>query len=77
MSQTSDYYDARATDAESAAEQADLANVRDRELRSAAVFRQLANQARKIDVSRRNADAERAERRALEAEALGEPGELA
>lgn len=68
MSQTFDFYDARASEAEAAAERAELANVRDRELRSAAVFRQLANQARKVDVDRKKADAERVERRAAEAE---------
>ena len=68
MSQTFDFYDARAKEAEAAAGRAELDNVRERELRSAAVFRQLANQAQKVERDRRKADAERAERRAAEAE---------
>jgi hypothetical protein len=68
MSQTSDYYDARADEAEAAAGHAQLDNVRDRELRSAAVFRKLADQARKIVTDRAKADAIRLERRAAEAE---------
>jgi hypothetical protein len=68
VSQTFDFYDARARDAEAAADRADLDNVRDRELRSAAVFRQLANQAQKVERDRRKADTDRAERRAAEAE---------
>lgn len=67
MSQTYDFYDSRAKDAEDAAERADLVNVRDRELRSAAVFRQLANQARKIERDRAKAEVDRRERRAAEA----------
>ena len=68
MSQTFDFYDTRAREAEAAADRADLDNVRDRELRSAAVFRQLANQAQKVERDRRKAEAERVERRAAEAE---------
>jgi hypothetical protein len=68
MSQTFNFYDARAKEAEAAADLADLDNVRERELRSAAVFRQLANQAQKVERDRRKADFERAERRAAEAE---------
>ena len=59
MSQTFDFYDARADDAEAAAGRAELDNVRDRELRSAAVFRKLADQARKVLVDRAKAWAEK------------------
>ena len=48
MSQTSDFYDARADEAEAVAGSAKLDNVRDRELRSAAVFRKPADQERKV-----------------------------
>lgn len=68
MSQNSDFYDARADDAEAAAGRAELDNVRDRELRSAAVFRMLANNARKVDIGRAKAEVIRQERRAAEAE---------
>jgi hypothetical protein len=68
MSQTSDFYDARADDAEAAAGCAQLDNVRDRELRSAAVFRKLAEQQRKVLIDRAKAEEIRDERRAAEAE---------
>jgi hypothetical protein len=68
MSQTFDFYDARADEAEAAAGRAELDNVRDRELRSAAVFRKLADQARKILVDRAKAEVIRQERRDAEAE---------
>jgi hypothetical protein len=68
MTQTSHYYDARADEAEAAAGRADLDNVRDRELRSAAVFRKLAEQARRVLVERARAEGIRVERRAAEAE---------
>jgi hypothetical protein len=67
MSQTFDFYDARADDAEAAAGRAELDNVRDRELRSAAVFRKLADQARKVLVDRAKAEVIRQERRDAEA----------
>jgi hypothetical protein len=68
MSQTSDFYDARADEAEAAAGQAQLDNVRDRELRSAAVFRKLAEQVRKLLIDRAKAEVIREERRAAEAQ---------
>ena len=67
MSQTFDFYDARADEAEAAAGSALLDNVRDRELRSAAVFRKLADQARKVLVDRAKAEVIRQERRDAEA----------
>jgi hypothetical protein len=68
MSQASDFYDARADDAEAAAGRAELENVRDREMRSAAVFRMLAGNARRVDIARAKAEIIRQERRAAEAD---------
>jgi hypothetical protein len=68
MSQASDFYDARAHDAEAAAGRAELENVRDREMRSAAVFRMLADNARRVDIGRAKAELIRQERRAAEAD---------
>jgi len=70
VSQTFDFYDERAKDCEAAADRADLVMVRERELRSAAVWRTLAEQARKVEVSRVKAEEIRAERRAAEAAEL-------
>jgi hypothetical protein len=68
MSQASDFYDARAHDAEAAAGRAELENVRNREMRSAAVFRMLADNARKVDIGREKAESMRQQRLAAEAE---------
>jgi hypothetical protein len=68
MSQASDFYDARADDAEAAAGRAELENVRDREMRSAAVFRMLAGNARRVDIGRAKAEIIRQERRVAEAD---------
>ncbi len=70
MSQTYDFYDARARESEAAANVAELVMVRERELRSAAVWRSLAEQARKVEVSRVKAEEIRIERRAAEAAEL-------
>jgi hypothetical protein len=64
VSQASDFYDARADDAEAAAGRAELENVRDREMRSAAVFRMLADNARRVDIGRAKAEIIRQERAA-------------
>jgi len=72
---TFDFYDSRAKEAEAAAECADLDNVRDRELRSAAVFRKLADQAKKIELDRKKADEDRRECRATEAARAAEDAE--
>ena len=66
MSQTFEFYDERAKAAEAAAEEAPLANVRERELRSAKAWRDMADRQRLIDRERAKADAERAARRAAE-----------
>jgi hypothetical protein len=70
VSQTFDFYDARARESEAAANMAELVMVRERELRSAAVWRSLAEQARKVEVSRVKAEEIRIERRAAEAAEL-------
>lgn len=72
MSQTFEFYDTRASEAEAAAERADLIMVRERELRSAAVWRGLANQAKRVERDRIKAEEIRAIRRAEEAAALAE-----
>ncbi|MGX7896933.1 hypothetical protein [Tsuneonella sp. HG222] len=69
MSQTFEFYDARANEAAAEAASATLDNVRDRNLRAEKTWRALATQARKVVVDRAKADNERAERRAAEAEA--------
>jgi hypothetical protein len=69
MSQTFEFYDERARASEAAAEKAELANVRERELRSAKVWREMAERQRQMDAERAKADEARAERRAAELEA--------
>jgi hypothetical protein len=66
MSQTFEFYDQRAKAAEAAADDAQLANVRDRELRSAKAWRDMAERQLMIDAERVKADEARAERRAAE-----------
>jgi len=67
MSQTFEFYDARAREAAAEAEAATLDNVRERNLRAEQTWRGLAEQARKTVAEREKADRERAERRAAEA----------
>jgi hypothetical protein len=69
MSQTFEFYDARARAAQDAADEAALDNVRERELRSAKAWRGMADRQLLVDAERIKADAERADRRAAEAEA--------
>ena len=66
MSQTFDFYDARATEAEAEAASATLENVRERNLRAAKTWRGLANQAQKVMTDRARSEREKAERRAAE-----------
>lgn len=70
MSQTFEFYDARANEAAAEARVAVLENVRERALRSEKTWRGLAEQARKVVIDRDKAEATRAARRAAEAEAL-------
>jgi hypothetical protein len=66
MSQTYEFFDERAKAAEAEAKNAALTNVRERALRSARAWREMADRQRKIDAERAKADAERAARRAAE-----------
>ncbi len=66
MSQTFEFYAARAQAAEAEAGEAVLANVRDRALRSAKAWREMADRQHSIDRGRITADEIRAERRATE-----------
>lgn len=69
MSQTFEFYDERAKASEAEAERALLDNVRDRELRSAKAWREMANRQLLIDAERVKAEEVRAVRRAAELEA--------
>jgi hypothetical protein len=71
MSLTYEFYVQRAEAAQSAADQATLDNVRDRELRSANAWRTMADRQLMIEAERIKADEVRAERRAAEREAAG------
>ncbi|OBX19639.1 hypothetical protein A9995_06695 [Erythrobacter sp. QSSC1-22B] len=70
MSQTFEFYHARAEESATEANAAQLDNVRDRALRSEATWRGLAEQARKVAEDRVKAEHERSVKRAAEAEAL-------
>jgi|TARA_R110002072_G_scaffold22383_5_gene78076 hypothetical protein len=72
MSQTFEFYHARAEESATEAEAAQLDNVRDRALRSEATWRGLAEQARKVAEDRVKAEHERSVKRAAEAEAVEE-----
>ena len=69
MSQTFEFYDARANEAAAEADAATLDNVRDRNLRAAKTWRGLADQARKVMVDRQKAEAAKVQKRADEAAA--------
>jgi hypothetical protein len=77
MSQTYEFYDERARHAESEAQRAVLDNVRERELRSAKAWREMADRALLIAAERVKADEIRAERRAAELEAAAQQAETA
>jgi hypothetical protein len=66
MTQTFEFYDARAREAAAEAEVATLDNVRERNLRAEKTWRGLANQARRVMVDRQKAEHERSERRLAE-----------
>lgn len=70
MSQTHEFYTARAEEAEAEAEAAKLDNVRERALRAARTWRGLASQARQVASNRQREEerraAERVEREAAE-----------
>ena len=69
MSQTFEFYDARAKEAATEADKAQLVNVRERALRAERTWRGLAEQARKVLRDREKADRERSARRDAEAAA--------
>ncbi|RDC60689.1 hypothetical protein HME9302_01904 [Alteripontixanthobacter maritimus] len=66
MSQTFEFYDARAKEAQKEAEGAQLVMVKERALRAEAVWRGLAEQARNVSREREKAEAVRAARREAE-----------
>ncbi len=72
MSQTYEFYATRAAEAEAAAGKAALDNVRDRELRAAATWHGLAEQAKQVALGREKAIRDKAEARALEEAAAAE-----
>jgi hypothetical protein len=67
LSQTFEFYDARANEAAAEADAATLDNVRERNLRAEKTWRALATQAQKVMTDRGKAEAIRAERKAAEA----------
>lgn len=69
MSQTFEFYDARAKASAVEAEASELVQVRERALRAEAAWRGMADRALQIEQDREKANQERAERRASEAEA--------
>lgn len=69
MSQTFEFYDARAKEAAAEAGAATLDNVRDRNLRAEKTWRALADQARKTLATRERAERARDQRREDEAAA--------
>jgi len=69
MAQTFEFFDQRARAAEAEAEQTPLANVRERELRSAKVWRMMADRQLLVDGERVKANEVRAIRLAEEAAA--------
>ena len=68
MSQSFEFYTERADQAAAEAGAADLANVRERALRSEKTWRGLAAQAKRTLAERAKVEIERAERRAAEAD---------
>ena len=67
MAQTFEFYSARADEAAARAEEAKLDNVKQRELRAEKSWRGLADQARKGEMAREKAAAEREAKREAEA----------
>jgi hypothetical protein len=67
MTQTFEFYDARATEATAEADAATLDNVRERNIRAAKTWRALADQAKRVMVDRAKAERIRAVRREEEA----------
>ena len=72
MSQTFEFYDARANEAASEAAEATLDNVKNRNLRAEKTWRGLADQAKRVSQERQKALREREARDRAEKDALGE-----
>lgn len=66
MSQSVEFYNARANEAAIEASKATLENVRDKNLRAEKTWRKLADQARRVILERAKSDKERDDRRAAE-----------
>lgn len=66
MSQSVEFYAARANEAAIEASQATLENVRDKNLRAEKTWRKLADQARRVILERAKSDKEREDRRVAE-----------
>lgn len=66
MAATYEFYIARAKEAAAAAKEAELENVRERELRSEKTWRGLAKQAQAVAAQRAKVDQEKADRQAAE-----------
>ncbi|AKM10419.1 hypothetical protein [Croceicoccus naphthovorans] len=66
MSQTFEFYDARAREAAAEAKQASLQNVKERCIRAEKTWRGLADQARRVVLERAKAERERAARQEAE-----------
>jgi hypothetical protein len=77
MSQTFQFYEARANEAAAEAAAAQLDMVRERALRAEKTWRSLAAQASKIEHERVKAEEVRAERRAAEAEVAAQASAIA
>ncbi|MXP08580.1 hypothetical protein [Pseudoblastomonas halimionae] len=60
MAQTYEFYAERAAAATAAADKAQLANVREREMRAAKTWTDLANQARRVTLQREKTEREKA-----------------
>lgn len=75
MAQTYEFYRDRADEAAARAKEAELENVRDRELRAEKSWRALANQAQAVARDRAKAEEERAAKREAEAAELAEAAE--
>lgn len=76
MSQTFEFYDARAKEAAAEADAASLDNVKMRNLRAAKTWQALADQAKRVLNDREKAERTRAARKALEAADAADAAEV-
>ncbi|BDI61508.1 hypothetical protein [Qipengyuania nanhaisediminis] len=70
MSQTFEFYDARAKEAALSAKEATLENVKERNLRAEKTWRGLADKARQVALDRAKAEREREKRRIAETDSV-------